>query len=333
MESSQSINQPRIVHKAKLLRVLGIAFGLAITIGGVIGAGIIRTPGQVAAQLPNAWLFLGVWIAGGLYTLLCAPSIAELGTMVPRSGGLYVFAHRALGNYAGFIVGWSDWLGFCGTLAALAIIVGELAGRLFPAFAGKALTVAAVILVAFTALQWLGIRWGSFVQQLTSLLKVLAFVALGAAAFIFGGGNESDTNVVAQSIPTGLALFSAFVIAFQGVIFTYDGYYAVVYYSEELQDPARDIPRSMFSSIFLVIGIYLLINISVLYALPMSQIAGNEFVGGTLAQAIFGARGDTIITVLIIITTLGAVNSGFWARAHFVLDEPRRAFLAASGES
>ncbi len=114
-----------------------------------------------------------------------------------------------------------------------------------------------------------------------------------------------------QSIPTGLPLFTAFVIAFQAVIFTYDGYYAVVYYSEELQDPARDIPRSMFSSIFLVIGIYLLINLSVLYALPMSQIAGNEFVGGTLAQAVFEARGDTIITTLIIISTLGAVNFGF----------------------
>ncbi len=94
---------------------------MAVAIGNAIAAGIVRTPGEIARILPNAWLFIGVWIAGGLYALFGASSMAELGAAIPRSGGQYNFSRRALGDYAGFIVGWSDWLSTCGT-AAVAIV-------------------------------------------------------------------------------------------------------------------------------------------------------------------------------------------------------------------
>ena len=119
-------------ENGKLLRVLGVGFGLAVTIGGTIGMGILRTPGQVAAQLPTPKLFIGVWILGGVYALLGAITVAELGTMIPRSGGWYVFVHRAMGNYPGFVVGWSDWLSTCGTLAVIAMVVGEYTAVLIP---------------------------------------------------------------------------------------------------------------------------------------------------------------------------------------------------------
>ena len=109
-------------RRGRLLRVLGVGFGLAVIIGNTIGAGIFRTPGAIAEQLPHPWLFLGVWIVGGFYALLGAISIAELGAMIPRSGGQYVFARYALGEYAGFIVGWSDWISTCGSTAAVAIV-------------------------------------------------------------------------------------------------------------------------------------------------------------------------------------------------------------------
>ena len=97
-------------------------FGMAAAIGNTIAAGIVYTPGQVAAQLPKAWLFLGIWILGGLYAVVGASSMAELGAAIPRSGGQYNFSRRALGEYAGFIVGWSDWLSTCGTAAAVALL-------------------------------------------------------------------------------------------------------------------------------------------------------------------------------------------------------------------
>ena len=95
-------------------------FGMAAAIGNAIAAGIVRTPGDIAKNLPNPWLFLAVWVVGGLYALFGASSIAELGAAIPRSGGQYNFSRRALGDYAGFVVGWSDWLSTCGTAAAVA---------------------------------------------------------------------------------------------------------------------------------------------------------------------------------------------------------------------
>src|SRR6201981_2502040 len=111
-------------------------FGMSAAIGNTIAAGIVYTPGDVAKQLPNVWLFLGIWVLGGLYALSGASSMAELGAAIPRSGGQYNFSRRALGEYAGFIVGWSDWLSTCGTAAAVAIVIGEYSGALVPALRG-----------------------------------------------------------------------------------------------------------------------------------------------------------------------------------------------------
>ncbi|HWS53653.1 MAG TPA: amino acid permease, partial [Pyrinomonadaceae bacterium] len=168
---------PAAGRAGRLLRVLGVTFGLAVAVGNTVGAGILRTPGEVAAQLPGVWLMMGAWAAGGLYALLGANSVAELGTMMPRSGGQYVFARRALGPYAGFVVGWSDWVSTCGSAAAVALVIGEYAGVLAPPLAPHAAALAAGVVLAFAALQWRGIDWGSGAQNLTSLLKALAFVA------------------------------------------------------------------------------------------------------------------------------------------------------------
>ena len=298
-------------HKRRLLRVLGIGFGLAVTIGNTIGAGILRTPGEVAERLPNVWLFLGVWVAGGLYALLGAVSLAELGTMIPRSGGQYVFAERALGRYAGFIVGWSDWLSTCGSTAAVSIVVGEYAGVLFPALAGQILSVAIFVTITFALLQWRGVRWGSNAQNLTSLIKALAFIALVVACFAFGGKGLSSSSSVQEQpqITGGLPLMFALVLALQSVIYTYDGWNGVVYFSEEVRDPSRNIPRSLFLGVLSIIGIYLLVNLALVYVLPLSQIAGDKLAIGTAAQAVFGRYGDTIIRGLTIISMLSAINA------------------------
>src|SRR5436305_10973226 len=147
-------------RRGGLLRVLGVVFGMAVTIGITIGMGILRTPGDVAKQLPNAWLFIGVWLLGGVYALLGAVSVAELGTMIPRSGGFYVFARRALGEYPGFIVGWSDWLSTCGTVAAVSLVIGEYASVLLPSLAGREWPAASSVAASFALREWRGGRWG-----------------------------------------------------------------------------------------------------------------------------------------------------------------------------
>jgi APA family basic amino acid/polyamine antiporter len=288
--------------------VLGVGFGLAVIIGNTIGAGIFRAPGVIAQLLPDPWLFLSVWIAGGLYALLGAISIAELGTMLPRSGGQYVFARYALGEYAGFIVGWSDWLSSCGSTAAVSIVVGEFAGALFPFLAGKTALIAATVAILFAVLQWRGILWGSGVQNATSLLKALAFMALIIAAFWLGG-KGATTEAGSLAAPAGFALVAAFVFALQSVIYTYDGWTGVVYFSEEVERPGRDIPRALFGGVLSVITIYLLVNLALLHVLPISQIAGKDFAAGAAAEVMFGRYGDPIFRSLTIVSMLSAINA------------------------
>lgn len=295
-------------NRGRLLKVLGLGFGLAVIVGNTIGAGIFRAPGEIAAHLPNVWLFLAVWVVGGLYAFLGSLSIAELGAMLPRSGGQYVFARYGLGEYAGFIVGWSDWISTCGTISLIAIVVGDFSGGLFPALAGKNLIIAAGIAVVFALLQWRGIVLGSSVQNVTSLLKTLAFLALIAAAFVFGGQSVATTSATVK-VATGSALLGAIIISLQAVIYTYDGWTGVIYFSEEVKNSGRDIPRAMFGGVWLVIGIYLLVNLALIYVLPIEKIAGQEFAAGTAAQLIFGRYGDPIFRSLTILSMLSGVNA------------------------
>lgn len=304
------MNQSRdadVKSKGRLLQVLGVAFGLAIIVGNTIGQGILRTPGEVAARLPDPKLFLLVWVLGGLYALLGALSLAELGAMIPKSGGQYVFVRRALGEYPGFIVGWSDWLSTCGTVAAIAIVTGEYSALLVPALAGRDMAIACAAVLAFTVLQWQGIHWGDVAQQVTSLLKTLLLLALVAACFLLGERVAAPATTLA--VPTGLALVGAITIALQGVIVTYDGWTGPLYFGAEVRDPGRDIPRSMLIGVSTVIAIYMLLNVAFLYVLPIERMAGDKFVAGAAAEALFGARGEALITGLMIVSLLSAVNA------------------------
>ncbi|MFY9553856.1 MAG: APC family permease [Blastocatellia bacterium] len=308
MQTSLEANAHAPASRGRLLRVVGLGFGLAVIIGNTIGAGILSTPGKIAAQLPNGWLFIAVWLAGGLYALLGAVSLAELGTMLPRSGGQYVFARHALGDYAGFIVGWSDWISTCGSTAFISLIIAQYAGVLSPGLAGRVTIMALAVVLAFGIIQWRGIRWGSTVQNATSLLKALAYLLLVAACFAMGGGSSGEGSAAVQ-VPGGAKLFIAVILALQGVIYTYDGWSGVIYFSEEVRDPARDIPRSMLGGVLSVIAIYLLVNLAVLYVLPISEIAGSDLALGKAAQTIFGANGDRIFRSLMILAMLSAVNA------------------------
>ncbi|HWP53998.1 MAG TPA: APC family permease [Pyrinomonadaceae bacterium] len=299
-------NQQAVKTPGSLLRVLGVGFGLAVTIGGTIGMGILRTPGEVAKQLPTETLFISVWILGGVYALLGAVSVAELGAMIPRSGGWYVFIHRAMGNYPGFVVGWSDWLSTCGTLGVIALVVGEYSAVLIPSLAGRDKAIAVVVVLLFAGLQWRGIRWGSFTQNLTSALKALIFVAIAIAAFtITGKANSGVSTAPAQ----GFAFFTAIIIALQGVLYTYDGWYGVIYFGEEVRNPKRDVVRSMFGGVLLVVAIYLVVNLAYIHVLPMSQLANESLPAGAIARVLFGNYGDKVIRILAILSLLSTVNA------------------------
>jgi APA family basic amino acid/polyamine antiporter len=297
----------KTANPGRLLQVLGAGFGLAVIIGNTIGAGILRAPGQIAALLPSPWLFLGAWVLGGCYALLGAISIAELATAIPVSGGQYVFARRALGPYAGFVVGWTDWLATCGTAAAVSILIGEYSGALFELLRGKTTSSAAFIVILFAVLQWRGIRWGSSIQNVTSSLKALGFLGLVIACFTLS--DRAPSANFPQLLPGGASLLVAFILALQAVIFTYDGWTGVIYFSEEVRHPGREIPRALFGGVLSIIVIYLLVNLALLYVIPIGQLAGKTLAIGAAADVVFGRYGDTVVRSLTIISMLSGINA------------------------
>jgi APA family basic amino acid/polyamine antiporter len=293
----------------RLLKALGVAFGLAVLVGNTIGMGILRTPGEVAARLPSVPLFIAVWVAGAVYALLGALTVAELAAMRPRSGGLYPLVHDALGEYPAFIVGWTDWLATCGSLAAVAMVLGEYAGPLIPGMTGREWVTASTVVAGFALLQWRGIRSGDAAQQLTSLVKFLALVALAGVAFAVGIDSTPLAPVTGSTAPTGFALVGAVVIALQSAIYTYDGWTGPIYFGEEMRDPARDIPRTMVAGVLLVLAIYLLLNAAFLRVMPIQDMAGDPFVAATAARRLFGPTGDTVIRIVMVLSLIAAVNA------------------------
>lgn len=294
-----------------LLRVLGVAFGLAVLVGNTIGMGILRTPGEVAARVPSVSLFLLVWVLGAGYALLGALSVAELGAMRPRSGGLYPMVHDALGPFPGFVSGWTDWLATCGSMAAVAIVLGEYIGPLVPPLQGREALTASAVVLAFALLQWRGIRVGNIAQLVTSLLKGLALVGLAVVALVMTVPAAPATAIAAapSAIPVGLALVAALVVAMQSAIFTYDGWTGPVYFGEEIRDPGRGIPRSMIGGVILVLLIYLTLNLAFLRVVGIEAMAGDPFVAATAASRLFGPAGDTALRVLMILSLLASVNA------------------------
>jgi len=304
--------------RGRLLQILGVGFGIAVAVGNSIGAGIVRTPGDIAARLPNHWLFFCVWFGGAFYALVSAFQLAELGSAIPRSGGQYNFSRRALGDYAGFVVGWSDWLSTCGTTGAIGIVVGEYMAHIFPILNGamRIKVTAVSVIVFFALLQWKSISMGSRVQNFTTLLKGLAFFVIVIACFTFGGHvrHAAEATPHAQAaapivIPVGAALITALLFGIQATIYTYDGWDGVIYFGDEIKNPGHLVPRAIFASLFSIVFIYLLINAAVLYVLPMSDIAGNNFSLGLAAQRVFGPYGDTVFRSIMVLALFSTINA------------------------
>jgi APA family basic amino acid/polyamine antiporter len=296
-----------------LLSVLGVAFGLAGSVGGTIGAGILRTPGLVAAQLATAPLVLAAWLVGGLYALLGAICIAELAASLPRAGGWYVYAEQAFGRRAGWLVGWTDWLAHCIGLAWVATTVGELLMQWIPAQAAapwEGQVIALAVLVLFSAIQWLGVRAGGASQELLSLMKAVAFLGLAAASFLLpSAAPETATSDPTVVLPEGSALWIGAVLALQAVITTFDGWASPVYFAEEFSEPARDLPRSLIGGVLAVLALYLLINGALLHVLPIQTLSQATLPAADAARRLMGSHGAQLIAAVALVSLLGLINT------------------------
>lgn len=315
-------------QSVRLRQLLGVPFGIAVAVGSMIGAGILRAPADVAARLPHPALFLGIWIVGGAYALLGANALAELGAMIPRSGGQLVFAKRAFGPYAGFVVGWNDWLSTCASAAAVALVAAASLRRLVPA-APSARLVATALVLGLALLVWRGVRESDRVQRVTSLAKALGLLALVVAclAYVF---RHAPPAAVAPPLSSGSGLLAAAIVALQGVIFAYDGWTGVIYFAEEVRDPGRDIPRALFGGVLSVLALYLLINAAFLGVISLHDMSTSALPASDVATRVFGALGGRVVDLLVLLALPSAIvaNLLIASRSSFALaregDAPAR---------
>jgi APA family basic amino acid/polyamine antiporter len=287
-----------------LIRILGVSFGLAVIVGSTLGIGILRTPGLVAGQLPNATAILTVWIAGGLFTLVGAVCLAELGTMLPEAGGYYVYARRAFGDAAGFAVGWTDWITYCAVLGYVSIAIGEFAALLLPSLGGYERAIAMLALAALAVLQLAGLRVSSRFQEITTVVKLGAFLTVVLAAMVFAPGIPSGSGSASQT-PS----LSAMIVALQSVVITYGGWQSALYFAEEDRAPDRNLPRAMIGGVASVIVVYLLVNLALLFVLPIGDLARSTLPAADAAQVLLGSRGRAIITILSIVSLPPMLNA------------------------
>ena len=288
-----------------LQRILGLGFGLAVIVGSTLGIGILRTPGLVAGQLGTPSAILAVWVAGGLYTLIGAVCLAELGTMLPSAGGYYVYARRAFGETAGFAVGWTDWLTYCAVLGYISIGLGEFAAVFAPGVASTTLVkpIAIVALIAFVALQWTGVRISGRFQEVATAIKFAAFLALVLGCLILASRTASGPPVNAP------ATFAGIIIALQTVVITYGGWQSALYFTEEDRDPRRNLPRAMIGGVVSVIVVYLLVNVALLEVLPVPAMARSTLPAADAAQIVLGGHGRQIIVILSLVSLPPLLNA------------------------
>jgi APA family basic amino acid/polyamine antiporter len=315
--------QAAATHGGGLHRIIRVRDGLAVSVGIVIGAGILRTPGLIAAYLGNAWLILGVWLLGGIIAGLSTLLLAEMAAAIPSAGGKYVYAREAWGPTAGFVAGWAEIIvsrGFSG--AAKAVVIAtytvELAGR------GSIPALAAVIVLFFAVLHLGGLRVGTKFQNITTVLKLVVLVGIAAAAIATGSPRGFDEPLTVAPEFAGLL---GFALAYQAVAFAYYGWEDASKMAEEVRDPGRALPRILIGGSAIVALTYLLMNVAFIAALPPAEMAGSTLVARDAIAGVFGGSAGTIVTICSLVILLSSLNVNFMAtpRVAFALSRDRLA--------
>jgi APA family basic amino acid/polyamine antiporter len=286
----------------ELKRSLRLFDGLTMVVGVVVGAGIFRTPGIIAAQLGRPWLTFVAWVAGGALAFLGALIFAELATRLPKAGGKYVYAREAFGPRAAFVIGVVEGLVlYPAAIAAISVAAAEFLERLTGWRVGGPLFV-----VLFTAINLTGVATGRWVQNVVTSAKILALG--GVVVIAFAAGHGVGWHGTLATAPQGVAVWGALAVAFQAVIWSYYGYVEAAKIAEEVVDPGRTLPRVFLLGIAVVTGLYLLLNAAFLHVLPFEQVAASKLVAGDAAAAIFGTNGNVVITILALLVVLASLN-------------------------
>lgn len=320
-----------------------------LVVGGVIGSGIFRKPGVMAAQVGSPELLMLVWILAGVITLFGALTNAEIASLIPETGGQYIYFERMYGPFFAFLYGWALFAIIqCGSIAAVAYVFAEYATQLvplpeFPAaiaawsfhlpFLGdisplKEIGIkglAAALIVLLTAVNYLGVRLGGRVQNVFTVAKVAALLWLVLGAFLLpaGGAWGHLTTPDTTTSLHGLGLFAGIAAALNGAFWAYDGWNKLTYVAGEVKQPQRNIPRGLVWGMVLVTAIYLLVNLAYLRVLPMDTMAQSRLVAADVAERLV-PHGGRWVAALVMVSTFGTANAIILATARVYFAMARR---------
>jgi APA family basic amino acid/polyamine antiporter len=285
-----------------------------IVVGDMIGAGIFTTSGLLLAQLHDPKLLLLLWFIGGVIALCGALSYSELGARFPRAGGEYAFLSELFSPLTGFLSGWvSFFVGFSAPVAASSLAFSEYLVRALPL--GDSFTqivlikkaIAIGIILVFTIIHYFGLKSGSKVQNLLTILKVGLIVVLVGAGFAFGGGSFEHLTVSVRRAD-GWAGLKTMGLALMWIMWAYSGWNASTYVGSEVLNPVKNIPRSLITGTLIVTLLYLLLNTLFVYAVPVADMKGVISVGGLAANNLFGRTLDQLSSLFIAIILLSAIS-------------------------
>ena len=279
-----------------------------LVVGCIVGVGIFRTASSIAGHLQSPLLILALWVLGGVVSLCGALCYAELAAMFPASGGDYIYISRIYGRRWGFLFGWTKlFIERTGTIAILGFVFAEYIRRVVPYDTSLLRPVASAAVLLLTAVNIAGVRWGKYVQNLFTALKIVALGSLIAAGVhAFAAGNTVLPNWTAPTLT--LPLVQSFGVAFVFVLWTYGGWTEAAYVAEEIRDPTRNVPRAIIGGLALTTILYVLVNWSYFLFIPIGRLPETPLVAAGVMQEALGDAGAVFITWMIACSAFGALN-------------------------
>ena len=293
-----------------LERVLSLLDATMINVGGIIGSGIFMVPATVAFFTGSTSLFFLVWILGGIISLFGALSVAELGAAMPQAGGQYVYLNEAYGPIWGYLYGWSAVAVInTASIAAVGVAFSEYLGFFFPISDASIKGIAVGTIVLLTIINIVDVKSGARFQNLFTLSKLGAIFGIILLGLVMEGGTNQNLSPIFSDKPF-IGLIGPLGLAMVSVLWTFDGWIFITYVAGEVKNPGRNIPLSLIFCMLIVVSVYLLLNYVLLFILGFTGMNGSERVVSDAASVFLGNKGAAVVTIIILISLIGA-NNGF----------------------
>ncbi len=322
--------------KRGLLPTLGLYTTLAIVIGAVIGSGIFKKPAVMAEVTGSPELMLFVWVLAGVLTLFGALSNAEVASMIPETGGQYIYFEKMYGRFVAFMYGWALLAVIqTGSIASIAYVFAEYSqeftafimprfteateqsitftipfiGKFYPLenIGIKAITISVILFLSFV--NYLGVRFGGRISLVFTIAKVLAILVLVAFGFAYSDGSVVNLTTDAPSFSSNTNyIFAGIVGALSAAFWSYDGWNNITYIAGEVKKPQINIPKSLIIGTLVIIAVYLLINVAFLYVIPVEQMAGSSRIAADVANIAMGPVGAMFVAAAVMVSTFGTTN-------------------------